>query len=241
MRWLDSPLRLYLARFDELLAFKLPAEALIITDDGTISAEDIREGLGIPSERIWMFRNGIDKAIFTSGPARSQTRTELGFAPDAKILLWVSQLVNWKRVDRIIDAMPQVAAHCSEARLVILGDGPDRPLLEAQAKRLGVDRLVRFVGSVPRGELPGYFRSADVFTAFYDYANISNSLLEAMLSGNAVVALNNGHTADVVKHMENGLLIDPESSERYPGRVDARPDGRCTARATPTRCRNLCG
>jgi glycosyltransferase involved in cell wall biosynthesis len=216
MRWLNSPLRLYLARFDELLAFKLPAEALIITDDGTISAEDIREGLGIPSERIWMFRNGIDKVLFTSGPARSQMRTDLGFAPDAKVLLWVSQLVNWKRVDRIIDAMPQVAARCPEVQLVILGDGPDRPLLEAQAKRLGVDHLIRFAGSVVREELPHYFRSADVFTAFYDYGNISNSLLEAMLSGNAVVALNNGHTADVVKHMENGLLVDPECLSDIP-------------------------
>jgi glycosyltransferase involved in cell wall biosynthesis len=208
LQWLGSPVRLYLARFDELLAFKLPAEALIITDDGTISVADIRERLGIPDERIWMYRNGIDKASFTSGPLKPQVRAELGLPQDAKVLLWVSQLVNWKRVDRIIDAMPEVAAHCPAVQLVILGDGPDRQPLEAQADRLGVRHLVRFEGFVAGG-VAALFHSADLFTAFYDYANVSNSLLEAMLSGITVVALDNGHTSEVVKHMENGLLVDP--------------------------------
>ena len=216
VQWLGSPFRLYLARFDELLAFKLPTEALIITDDGTISAEDICERFGIPRERIWMFRNGIDKVSFTSGLSRSQLRIELGLPPDAKVLLWVSQLVNWKRVDRIVDAMPEVAARCPEVHLVILGDGPDRQFLEARATRLGVDHLVRFEGSVAREDLPRYFRSADVFTAFYDYANVSNSLLEAMLSGNAVVTLNNGHTGELVKHMVNGFMVEPDRLSDIP-------------------------
>lgn len=210
MQWLDSPLLLYLARFDELLAFKLPADGLIITDDGSVSQTDAREKLGLPDERVWILRNGIDKAAFAFGPDRSQLRAELGLPPDAKILLWVSQLVECKRTERAIEALPEVASRCPEVRLVILGDGPERPRLEALAEELGVGHLVRFEGFVARGDLPRYFRSADVFAAFYDHANVSNSLLEAMLSGNAIVTLNNGHTSDVVKHMENGFLVEEE-------------------------------
>ncbi len=216
VQWLSSPVRLYLARFDELLAFKLPAEALIVTDDGTISEAEIRDQLRVPTTRIWVWRNGIDKAAFTSGPPKAQLRAELGLPADAKVLLWVAQLVNWKRTDRIINAMPEVAARCPEVRLLIVGDGPDRPNLEAQARRLQVEHLVRFEGFVPRENLPRYFRCADVFTALYDYSNVSNTLLEAMLSGNAVVALNNGHTADVITHLENGLLIEPERISDIP-------------------------
>jgi glycosyltransferase involved in cell wall biosynthesis len=216
VQWAGSRVKLYLARFDELLAFRLPASALIVTDDGTISADEIEQELGIPRARIWLLRNGIDKTSFTAGPERRRSRMELGISPESKVLLSVSQLVDWKRVDRVIGAMPAVVARCPEARLLIVGDGPERANLEAQAKRLDVAHLVRFEGFVAREALPRYFQSSDVFTAFYNYANVGNSMLEAMLTGNAVVTLNNGHTGDLVKHMSNGFMVEPDRLSDIP-------------------------
>ena len=215
-QWTGSPLKLYLARFDELLAFKLPAKALIITDDGTIHADDIHRELGVPRERIWMFRNGIDKAHFQQPYDKEALRRDLGVSPEAKVILWVSQLVNWKHPERLIHALPHILARAPETRVIILGDGPTRRDLEALARRLGVDHAVRFEGFVPRDRLPAYFHAADLFAAFYDYGNIGNSTLEAMLSGLPVVALDNGYTADVVHDGENGLLIPPGQLERIP-------------------------
>ncbi len=213
-QWTASPLKLYLARFDELLAFKLPAEAIIVTDDGTIAAEEIHQQLGAPKERIWLFRNGIDKALFQTARDRKTLRQRLNLPQDAKVVLWVSQLVNWKHPERLLNILPQVLAQVPETRVVILGDGPTRGELEALCQRLGVQHAVRFEGFVPRSQLPAYFHAADLFTAFYDYGNISNSLLEAMLSGLPVLALDNGHTSQVVRHMENGLLIPPQHPEQ---------------------------
>lgn len=215
-QWTGSPLKLYLARFDELLAFKLPAEAVIVTDDSTISSDDIQRELGLPPERIWMFRNGIDKAIFQQPMQRAEARRALGLPEEGGIILWVSQLVNWKHPERLLNALPPVLARAAEARVVVLGDGPMRGALEALARHLRVDHAVRFEGFVRRDRLPLYFRAADIFTAFYDYGNIGNSTLEAMLSGLPVVALDTGHTADVVHHLENGLLIPPDQLHRIP-------------------------
>ncbi len=215
-QWAASRLKLYLARFDELLAFKLPAEAIILTDDGQASAEDIARKLGVPEERIWMFRSGIDKAVFQRPMDSRAAREKLGLPADARIILWVSQLVAWKHPERLLEAMPRVLERAPEALALFLGDGPMRADLEARARALGIDHAVRFDGFVARDKLPAYFHAADLFTAFYDYANISNSLLEAMLSGLPVVALDTGHTADMVHHGENGLLIPPDRPEAIP-------------------------
>jgi len=205
-----SLFKLWISRFDELLAFKLPCEAVIITDDGTISTGTITDWLGVPKERVWLLRNGIDKAMFQESSDLPTARQSLHLSPESKVVLWVSQLVDWKHPERLLDAIPRIIAICPDVHFVIVGDGPERPALERRVIQLGIQSCVRFAGFVKRDELPVYFRSADVFTAFYDYANISNTLLEAMLSGVAVVVLNNGHTGDVVKHLENGWLVAPE-------------------------------
>lgn len=216
LKWADSPLTLLLFRFDEYLAFKLPCAGLVVTQDGSTTVEALHQRLGIPKDRIWLLRNGIDKATFTAPLDPAAARRALGLDPAAKVVLSVSQLVDVKRVDRLIDAVPAVVARCPDARFVIVGDGPDRAALEQQAERLDVARFVRFEGFVARAALPTYYHAADVFAAFYPYSNVSNSLLEAMLSGNAVVTLNNGQTGEVVTHRENGLLIEPDRLDEIP-------------------------
>ncbi len=215
-QWQGSRLTLYLARFDELMAFKLPTRALIVTDDSTISADDIQQHLNIPQERIWMFRNGIDKHTFQQTADKRALRQALSLSQDAKIVLWVSQLVNWKHPERLLRALPTIMAQVPETRVLILGDGPTRSELEMLAQQLEIGEAVRFDGFVSRDKLPAYFHAADIFTAFYDYGNIGNSLLEAMLSGLPVVALDNGHTADMVRRGETGLLVDPNHLQAIP-------------------------
>jgi len=112
--------------------------------------------------------------------------------------------------------LPTIMAQVPETRVLILGDGPTRSELEMLAQQLEIGEAVRFDGFVSRDKLPAYFHAADIFTAFYDYGNIGNSLLEAMLSGLPVVALDNGHTADMVRRGETGLLVDPNHLQAIP-------------------------
>jgi len=202
-------LTLWLSRFDELLAFRLPTGAVIVTDDGTIDAAEITAWLGVPPARLWLWRNGID-ARWRAAPAdRTAARRRLGLDPTAPLVAWVSQLVDLKHAERLVDALPAVAAAVPAVRAVIVGDGPARPALERHAAARGVADRIRFAGFVDREALPAYLHAADVFVALYDYSNLSNTLLEALVAGLPVVTLANGRTGDVVTDGRNGLLLPP--------------------------------
>ena len=207
--------KLWLARFDELLAFRLPTGAVIVTDDGTIDAAEITAWLGVPADRLWLWRNGIDARWRAEAGDRAAARTRLGFDAASPLLVWVSQLVDLKHAERLLDALPAVAAAVPDARAVVVGDGPARPSLERRAAALGIADRVRFAGFVEREALPDYLHAGDAFVALYDYSNLSNTLLEALVAGLPVVTLANGRTGDVVTDGRNGLLLPPDD----PGRI----------------------
>ena len=211
--------RLWLARFDELLAFRLPSSAVIVTDDATISRHLITDWLGVPDINVWLLRNGIDKQLFQSGLDQRAARDALGIPINAQVVLWVSQLVDWKHTERLIEAIPEIVSDCPSAYFLIVGGGPERPYLEQRVQTLKASAVTRFTGFVRRDQIPIYYRAADVFAAFYDYANVSNTLLEAMLSGNAVITLDNGHTSEVVRHLQNGYLVDPSNIQEIPSAI----------------------
>ena len=100
--------------------------------------------------------------------------------------------------------------------LVVVGDGPKREALEQLAEQLGVREYVRFEGAVPHAEVPKYMAAADIFLSFYDWSNVGNPLLEAMMAGKCIVTLNNGDTGDFVRNGENGILLDYEDLPNLP-------------------------
>lgn len=100
-----------------------------------------------------------------------------------------------------------IAAVESSARLVMVGDGPLRPTLEARARDLGLNGAVRFLGAVPRAA--SFLPHFDVFVLSSVWEGMSNSLLEAMAAGRPVVATRVGGNPEVVVDGETGLLVPP--------------------------------
>ena len=78
--------------------------------------------------------------------------------------------------------------------MIIKGDGPERKILEQLSNKLGIKQYIRFEGASPHNEVPKYFATADIFLSFYDWSNVGNPLLEAMMGGKCIVTLNNGDT-----------------------------------------------
>jgi len=212
-------------RFEHVAAMKAKADLYIMADDGT-HGDIVLQALNPaarPLTRFW--RNGLNKVSFQPRSS-SEVRESLGI-DDALLLLAVGRLARWKRVDRIIKALPSLLARRDDVILVILGDGPERQNLERLATELEVADHVRFEGAVSHDRVADHMNAADIFVSLYDLSNLGNPLLEAMGCGNCIVTLDDGSTQGLLKDGESAMLLDPRGLDKLPEVILAlgdRPD-----------------
>ncbi len=122
------------------------------------------------------------------------------FTPDAcctrspNELLFVGRMVEKKGLRHLLDAMPRVLQSCPDARLTIAGFGPEGAARAAQARRLGIEGRIRFLGAVSQRDLPALYRRAAVFVAPFveaasgDQEGLGLVVVEAIACGCPVVA-----------------------------------------------------
>ena len=177
-------------RWHIVLSYKFHGSLIVMTNDGTQGDKVLRK-LGIDMQKVRFWMNGVDRDHFRVLPNRDVSRERLKVRR-RHVLLCISRLANWKRVDRSINALPRVIERHPDTILIVVGDGSERKRLEKLAAELGVLDYVRFEGAVPHHEIPKYYAAADIFLSFYDWSNVGNPLLEAMMSGKCIVTLNNG-------------------------------------------------
>lgn len=113
------------------------------------------------------------------------------------VVLFVGRLVAWKGILLALEAFSRVEA--SGARLVFVGEGPDRQLLEKRARKLGISSRIEILGSVPRIDVLKMMRSASclLFPSFHDSAGFVVS--EALTLGLPVVCLDHGGPGSLVR------------------------------------------
>lgn len=195
--------RLWRQRYHKhVAALETPADLYIMTNDGTDGRRVLLE-LGAEDGRIRFWMNGIDHEIADSAPDRDSAREDLGLGREDRVLLTVSRLSGWKRVDRAIEVLRELEHRGMRCTLLVVGSGADLARLSELAE--GLD--VRFTGGVDRQELLAYYRAADALLSLYDYSNLANPVFEAMALGTPVVALDVGLTKDLVIDGVNGRLV----------------------------------
>lgn len=129
-----------------------------------------------------------------------------------KVVLSVGRLSAEKGHSTLIESWGAVAHAWPGWRLRIAGDGPLRPVLEAQAHRLGIANVVDFLGTI--ADVTPEYRSASVFVLPSRFEGFPNALLEAMAAGCPPIASNTaGASVDLIRSGHNGLLVPPEDSE----------------------------
>jgi 1,4-alpha-glucan branching enzyme len=134
----------------------------------------------------------------------SAARAHLGIAADTFLLLIVSRLVDWKGVDTVIAAMPDLPPRF---RLAVVGEGPMATRLRELTKSLGVGDRVRFAGRADRQTVERYLRAADLLILNSLYEGLSHVLLEAMRSGLPILASDPPGTRELIRHGDNGHLF----------------------------------
>ncbi len=203
-----------LRQWESFLAFKIPADLYIMTNDGT-RGDAVLRTLGVDMRLVKFWMNGVDKmACERISVDMTQVRHSLNIGVETKVLLILSRLVSWKRVDRALVALPKVVQKHRDVVLVIIGDGPERHKLEGLVDTLQVREYVRFLGALPHDETWTYLKIADLFLSLYDISNVGNPLLEAMSCGKCIVTLNTGDTGTIIRNRENGVLLEPDELSR---------------------------
>ncbi|MEK7384134.1 MAG: glycosyltransferase family 4 protein [Elusimicrobiota bacterium] len=164
-------------------------------------AEEAREFLGpVPIE---ILPNGVDTARFAAVDAarRRSLRVAYGWGADALVFLYTGRFSAEKRLDWFLRHWREAAGEGGIA--VLVGDGPERGAIEAEAALAG--GRIRILA--PCEDLDGLYAAADAFFLPSISEGLSNALLEAMSSGLAVVASRVGGTAETVEDGRTGLLF----------------------------------
>lgn len=196
----------------EFWAMKMPFDLFIITNDGSMGDRAARIA-GIPHPKLRFWLNGVDKTMSLPTLDRAAARGRAGIDDEAPVLLTLGRLAFWKRIDRLIDALPTILTTHPHTILLIAGDGPLRRELQEQAVRLGVTESVVFLGSVPNSEISFYMHLCDIFLIDNDLTNLCNTLLEAMICGCCIVTRDTGDTALVAHNGANALVLSANPRE----------------------------
>lgn len=205
----------YLLYLEHYIAFKIPADLYIMTNDGT-EGDKVLKSFGIDHRKINFLVNGINKDAIKLGMPKDDFKSDNGIPIQNKVVICVSRLVKWKHVDRLIWSTPKIITKYQDVTFVVIGDGPEKTSLNDLSISLGVNNHVKFIGSIPHSEVLKYMQIADIFVSLYDLSNVGNPLLEAMNNGKCIVTLDNGATKDFIQNYDTGILLNLDEISDLP-------------------------
>ncbi|HET6370990.1 MAG TPA: glycosyltransferase, partial [Nitrospiria bacterium] len=171
----------------------------------TTVSEDLRNWLlseGVPADRVAFIRNGVEL---------NETRFERD-SPQFTFL-FVGSLVPGKGVRFLIDAFSLVVRRDGGVRLVLVGEGEEREMLQERARLQGVGDIVDFVGAESPDRVPLRMSQADCLVLPSLSEGSSNVVLEAMASSLPVVASDIPGMREIVQDGITGLLAKPQDTE----------------------------
>lgn len=204
--------------------WKRTREALLRADAVIAVSDELARrcaAIGADPARVHVVRNGVDRGLFSPGD-RLEARRLLGIDPSEELLLAVGNLVPVKGFDVLVKAVAMAGRDRPALRAVVIGAGPLRERLAAEARRL--DAPVRFVGPRAHVELPTWFRAADAVVMPSRAEGTPNVLLEASACGRPWIASAVGGIPEIA---DGNTLVPPE-------RPDALAEAIVTTLAAPT-------
>jgi glycosyltransferase involved in cell wall biosynthesis len=167
---------------------------------------------GVPARKLRMVHNGVSMQRFDV-PIKTALRASLVSKVDQPIVLTIGRLVQQKGHRFLL----QAATRVPNAVFVLVGDGPERRTLEAQAEALGVRNRVVFLGY--RQDIPDLLACADLLVLPSLFEGLPLSVLEAMAAGKPVIASDVGGTNEAVVPEQTGLLVPPANPWALAGAI----------------------
>jgi glycosyltransferase involved in cell wall biosynthesis len=160
-----------------------------------------------PAKQFVVVRLGIelDQRVSAGSNGRAETRRVLGIGAEPFTVGWIGRMTGIKRTDDVLLAFRTLRERGVDARLVMVGDGPDRDHVERRAHDLGVVRDTLFLGY--QEQVARFFAAFDVFVLPSANEGTPVTAIEALAAGRPVVATRVGGIPDVVREGEDGFLV----------------------------------
>ncbi len=183
------------------------------TDTMVASSQAVRQSFiqrGIRPAKIAVIHNSVDLARFEAvdwEAARRATRRAFGWDESHFVLGTVARLERVKGLDRLIEAAKMVVEAIPQARVLVVGDGPQRKDLLSQVHHLELREHCIFAGL--RSDVPQILPAFDLFVLPSLSEALGIAAIEALASGVPVVASRVDGVPEVVIHGETGLLVPP--------------------------------
>lgn len=180
-------------------------------------AEATRRERGLRDDQVITIPNGVDLERFDAArhprlEARARALREWGLADDEGTVGAIGHLSPVKGHADLLEAAARIVARHPRTRFFLVGDGPLRAALEAQARRLGLGERVVFAGA--REDVARFLALLDVVVLPSHTEGLSNVVLEAMAMARPLVATSVGGNPDVLRDGVSGRLVparDPEA------------------------------
>lgn len=211
-----------LAAWFDRLTFSALDEAEVIlasADEAAIAGLVARSRGRLDRARVTRFPTHYDQAVFGSATleARAEARRALGWGPGDEVAVCVGRLNRVKGWELILDAFEPWRREAPGARLCFVGDGEDRPALEARLAARGLAGRVSITGFLPPPAVARHLQAADLAVVGSHKEGWSVAMLEALACGAPIVATEVSGARELIRQGENGFVVpgrDPEAFAR---------------------------
>ena len=173
-----------------------------------------RDQIGVRPTSLQVIANGVDTARYCPAvPAeRNALRQRLGL-PAGVLVGSVGRLAAVKNYPMLLRALADVRKSRQDVGLVLVGDGPDRTVLETLCRELGLDGCVHFVGW--QRETAPWLRALDLFALSSKSEAMPLALLEAMACGLPTLATAVGDVTAIVNDARGGVVVPSDDQGKY--------------------------
>jgi glycosyltransferase involved in cell wall biosynthesis len=216
---------------------RAPGRSLAFLRRGRTIALARARAIAVPSEYLADLARGFvpdpHRVVVVPNPAPDVDASRADAQPNT--FVFTGRLTRQKALGVAIDGIARVP----DARLVVIGDGPERSALERRARDAGLNGRVSFLGARPRADVLEALGGAWAAVISSDWENLPHAAVEALAVGTPVIATSVGGVPEVVRDGINGLLVPPGSPELFGAAVGRLVDdhglrNRLAAAAAPS-------
>ena len=196
----------------------LETQCMLAADLVVTLGEAMREEIvarGVPAGKVLIVPNAVSEEFLQPLPDAGALRRQLGIEPGEHVVGEVSSLVPHEGIGTLLEATALLRKRGQKVRALIVGDGPERPVLQRQAEDLGLGEVAIFTGRVPAAKVREFHALLDVFVVPRTPDRVCQLVtplkpVEAMASGLCVVASDVRALGEIIKPGATGALTVPQ-------------------------------